>query len=114
MLKDVWMVLRVMRARGGHLSGTEPPGLGEALSMAVLPEFETYVPPGGRSRVSMRLFQVAVEKMQRQGVNRVQLMVQPSNLAANLFYSSLGCTMEKTEHAGYAVHRYIYEVPPAR
>ena len=76
--------------------------------MAVIPEYQSHVPPGGRKRIAVRLFESAVDYCKAQGLERVYLWVQPSNLAANLFYSAMGCPFEKIVHAGIPVHLYTY------
>jgi ribosomal protein S18 acetylase RimI-like enzyme len=113
LVSSLILVLRAMMERGKAARESEAPRLGEAMSMAVLPGFENYVASGGTSRLAVRLFLTAAEELRRSGANRVQLMVQPSNLAANLFYSALGCSFEKIEHAGMVIHRYIYHLQPA-
>ena len=76
--------------------------------MAVMPEYQKYIPPDGRKRVAVRLFESAVEYCRAKGLERIHLWVQPSNLAANLFYSAMGCPFEKMVFAGAPVHLYTY------
>ena len=110
MLKEILLTLRVMRSRGHESQEMDTSGLGEALSLAVLPDFQNYLPPGGRSRLAFRLFETALERMRAQGVNRVYLWVQPANRAANLMYSTMGCPFEKITRMGMVIHRYTYHV----
>ncbi len=110
LLKEILMTLRMMGERSTESRETDARGLGEALSLVVIPEFQNYIPPGGRSRVAFRLFEVAVERLREQGVDRVYLWVQPTNRAANLLYSTMGCSFEKINHLGQLVHRYTYHV----
>jgi ribosomal protein S18 acetylase RimI-like enzyme len=110
MVKDLWMVLRMMRLRTVESNKSRARGLGEALSLAVAPEYRSYIPAGGRSRVALRLFDSAVERLQAQGVERVQAFVQPSNVASNFFYSMMGCPFEKITTVGVVVRRYTYTV----
>ena len=108
MIKELILVLRLMRGRGKDAQKKSSAGVGEALSMAVIPEYQSHVPPGGRKRIAVRLFESAVDYCKAQGLERVYLWVQPSNLAANLFYSAMGCPFEKIVHAGIPVHLYTY------
>ena len=108
MLKDLMLVLRLMRVRAKDSRKESSAGCGEALSMAVIPEYQKHIPPDGRKRVAVRLFESAVEYCKAKGLERIHLWVQPSNLAANLFYSAMGCPFEKIVFAGVAVHLYTY------
>ena len=83
-------------------------GMGEVLSLGVLPEFQTMVPPGGQSRVTTRLAETVMEYFRGEGFKAFYLLVQPHNIASNLFCSSLGCEFDKVFHAGLVTHRYTY------
>jgi len=89
-------------------------GVGEALSMAIEREYLRWVPPGGESRLAIRLFDTMAADLAESGCQRLELNVDPARLAPNLFYSSLGCTLERTVIAGRAVHRFGYELKQSR
>jgi ribosomal protein S18 acetylase RimI-like enzyme len=108
MVTDLMFVLKLMRARAREAGEVSFAGSGEALSMAVMPEYQNYVPEGGRKRLAVRLFESAVEYCKAKGSDRIHLWVQPSNRAANLFYSAMGCPFEKMVIAGVPVHLYTY------
>lgn len=108
---NILFVLRIMRARRSEGRQEDPRGLGEAISMVVLPEFQNHVPPGGTSRLAVRLFLTAADEIRRLGGNRVQVQVQPSNRSANLFYNALGCSFERRQYAGTVIHRYVHYLP---
>jgi ribosomal protein S18 acetylase RimI-like enzyme len=111
MLKEILATLRIMGSRASESKAGDPRGLGEALSLAVVPDFQGYSPPGGKSRLAFRLFETAVERLRAQGVDRIYVSVQADNLAANLLYSTMGCSFEKTGHLSAVIHRYTYQVP---
>lgn len=112
-LKDVLLVLRLMAERS---PGTEDAalrsGAAEALSMAVLPEFQNVVPAGGKSRIAVRLIEMMAEDLRQRGVRDIAFYVDPANKGANLLYSAMGCKFEKIVHAGIPRHRFIYPVAP--
>lgn len=112
-LNDVLFVLRLMSVRSGSsddhvLKG----GAAEALSMAVLPEFQHAVPEGGKSRVAVRLIELMAADMRERKVSDIAFYVDPANRAANLLYSAMGCRFEKIQTAGNVRHRFIYPVAP--
>jgi hypothetical protein len=106
------MMSRMMRDRAREASGEVKPNTGEVLSLVVDRAHGRHVPPGGTSRITNRLFEVMIDRCREAGLERVQFMVQPDNLASNLFCSSLGCSMKRIRHAGHTVHRYTYEIQP--
>jgi hypothetical protein len=109
-LKTIFHVGRLIGARREERRSTDHAGMGEAISMTVLPEYQNYVAPGGTTRLAPRLFLAAAQDLKALGMNRVLLNVQPANRAANLFYSAMGCSFEKIETAGFVIHRYIYRI----
>ena len=109
-LGDVLFVLKLMRARRDDGRRPETAGLGEAISMAVVPEFQNHIEADGTQRLAVRLFMTAANEARRGGARRLQLQVQPSNLSANLFYSALGCSFEKVQYAGMVIHLYTYDL----
>jgi ribosomal protein S18 acetylase RimI-like enzyme len=112
-VRDVMLVLRLMAERS---PGTEDQvlkaGAAEALSMAVLPEFQNVVPTGGKSRIAVRLIEMMAEDLRQRGVREIAFYVDPANKGANLLYSAMGCKFEKIVHAGIPRHRFIYQVAP--
>lgn len=112
MIRGILLALRFMRERGGE-AGKEPaPGLGEVISLVALPDCQNYVPPGGKSRLTVRLFESMVEYFREKDYDRVHLLVQPSNRASNIFCSVMGCKFEKITTAGMVTHRYTYFLKP--
>ncbi|MGQ0537404.1 MAG: hypothetical protein ACT4R6_00535 [Gemmatimonadaceae bacterium] len=112
-LKDVLFVMRLMRER--REDGDDEVlrrGAGEALSMAVLPEYRGAVPAGGTARLPTRLIELMAADLRERQVSEIAFYVDPSNLAANLLYSSLGCRFDKITHAGLTRHRFVYPVAP--
>lgn len=112
-LRDVIYVLRIM---GDHdqSSGDRAllDGAAEALSMAVLPEFQNIVPEGGKSRVAVRLIESMAADLRARKVRDIAFYVDPANRAANLLYSAMGCKFQKVMHGGVPRHRFIYPVAP--
>jgi ribosomal protein S18 acetylase RimI-like enzyme len=107
MLSDLVRVWRIMSQRNRE-SREELPRVGEALSLAVVPEYQAYVPEGGNSRVALRLFESMTQYFRKEEIDRIRIMVQPSNRAANIFYSAMGCRFDKMVEAGVAVHRFTF------
>ncbi len=112
-LRDVLYVLRLMSE---HSDDSEDPvlqgGAAEALSMAVIPEFQNVVPEGGKSRIAVRLIELMAEDMRARQVRDIAFYVDPANRGANLLYSAMGCKFEKIVHAGVPRHRFVYPVAP--
>lgn len=107
-------VLKVVRLMGEHSSRTEDhvlrDGAAEALSMTVVPEFQGVVPAGGKSRIAARLIEEMASDLQRRHVTQIAFYANPSNRAANLLYSAMGCKFAKVVHAGMPCHRFTYPV----
>jgi ribosomal protein S18 acetylase RimI-like enzyme len=112
-LRDVLYVLRIM---GDHDEAKGDSalleGAAEALSMAVLPEFQNVVPEGGKSRVAVRLIESMAADLRERKVHAIAFYVDPANRAANLLYSAMGCKFDKVMHGGVPRHRFIYPVAP--
>ena len=78
--------------------------------MATLPEHQSWIPPGGETRVTVRLFSAMQEYFRREGVERVLLIVKHGNTASNLFCHSMGCRLDTTaSYPGY--HHYWLDIP---
>jgi len=114
--RDIAHVLRLMRERRGEAASGAPDNTGEVLSLVVDEAYRGYVPPGGKSRVAVRLFEASQDFFREHGLGRVRLLVQPGNIESNLFCNALGCEFEKITAGGGSVHRYTYSLPvePAR
>jgi hypothetical protein len=110
LVKDILFVLGIMRQRAQESGSTTAPNTGEAISMAVRPEYQGYVPAGGKARVAVRLFQKMVDDLRAEGTERIIFVVEPKNLSSNLFHRSMGCSMEPATHAGVPVHLYTYDM----
>ena len=108
LVKDIVRILGVLRDRGRRYRTDPSPGLGEVLSLVVLPRFQRYVPVGGQSRATARLFETMVADFRAAGFERVHLLVQPTNRASNIFCSSMGCQFEKIKVVDQLVYRYTY------
>jgi ribosomal protein S18 acetylase RimI-like enzyme len=109
-LANVVRLLQITRRRARDPQFPTAHGIGEGISMAVIPEYQRHIPAGGTGRVSIRLFQTMVEYFRDEGIDRIVFNVMPDNLAANLFYSGLGCTFEKVVQGGRQMHRYSYRL----
>ena len=109
-------VLYVMRIMGDHNESSGDSalldGAAEALSMAVLPEFQNVVPEGGKSRVAVRLIESMAADLRVRKVRDIAFYVDPANRAANLLYSAMGCKFQKVMHGGVPRHRFMYPVAP--
>ena len=87
-----------------------PEDCGEVLFMATLPEHQSWIPPGGETRVTVRLFSAMQDYFRREGVERVLLIVKHGNTASNLFCHSMGCQLDTTaSYPGY--HHYWLDIP---
>lgn len=111
--RDIATVMTMMRERRGERETGAMEGTGEVLSLVADREYRAYVPPGGESRLAVRMFEHAVEVFRENGIQRIHLLVQPENMESNLFCASMGCEFEKITTAGNPVHRYTYSLEPA-
>lgn len=109
-LKNILWTIKLMGMRSNDLHEPDMERTGESLSMAVEPEFQTFVPAGGTSRLPVRLFEHMVEYFRKEGIERIVFMVRPENIASNIYYNALGCEMQRIQYAGLWIHRYTYEV----
>lgn len=114
-VKDIFAALKIVRERSGGVSTKAPPGTAETISIVVLPQYQKYVPPGGTSRLTVRLFEALGASLRERGMKRVTFMVKPENRASNIFFSAIGCQFEKVTTFGLQVHKYTYHLdqPPA-
>ncbi len=107
LFKGVWLALKFVRERGDQARQAEP-GLGEVISLVSVPEFQKHVPEGGKSRLTVRLFEEMLAYFRGIGHDRVHLLVLPHNRASNILCSIMGCQFEKITTAGMVTHRYTY------
>jgi len=111
-LKGMWHALTIVRERAGESRQPEP-GLGEVISLVALPEFQKLVPAGGKSRLTVRLFEEMLSAFRAMAFQRVRLLVLPQNRASNILCSVMGCQFEKVSVGGVPTHQYTYVLPPA-
>jgi len=87
-----------------------PEDCGEVLLLATLPDHQSWIPSGGETRVTVRLFSAMEEYFRREGVERVLLIVKHGNTASNLFCHSMGCQLDTTaSYPGY--HHFWHDIP---
>ncbi len=110
-VRDLFATMRMVARRSGD-GGTSgnPAGVIEAISLVVPPEFQRHVPPGGTSRLTVRLVQTLADHARGQGVTQVLYVVQPTNPASCIFFSAMGCEFEKRTYAGETVYVYRHEL----
>lgn len=107
LLATMKMVSR--RSSDGGSSG-DTPGVIEAISIVVPPEFQKHVPPGGKGRLTVRLVQTLAQHARGQGVEKVMYVVQPSNTSSCIFFSGMGCDFDKRTYAGQEVYVYTHDL----
>ncbi len=108
LVQGILQALRLMRERSGEARQEPAPGLGEVISLVTLPDFQKHVPEGGKSRLTVRLFEEMLAYFRGLGYDRVHLLVLPHNRASNILCSIMGCQFEKITMAGVVTHRYTY------
>ncbi|MEO6445124.1 MAG: hypothetical protein ABIZ91_03640 [Gemmatimonadaceae bacterium] len=110
-LRDLLHTMRMVSRRAGD-SGTsgDEQGVIEAISIVVPPAFQKHVPPGGKSRVTVRLVQTLAEHARGQGVTKVLYVVQPTNMSSCMFFNGMGCDFEKRTYAGEDVYVYTHDL----
>lgn len=114
LIGNLILVVRMMWDRRHDAASGAVDGRGEVLSMATRPAYQSHVPEGGRSRLTVRLFEDMMDYYREAGVTRFHFLVAPDNRASNLFCSVMGGRLEVIRQAGLAVHRYLLDVPPAK
>lgn len=110
-LRDLVTTLRMITRRSGD-RGVTPAEEGaiEAISLVVPPAYQKHVPPGGKSRLTVRLVQALGDHARARGVDRVLYVVQPTNKASAIFFSAMGCDMEKRTYAGQVAYVYTHQL----
>jgi hypothetical protein len=109
-LPEIYRTLMMMRQRREESQESHSEGLGEVISLVALPEYQKYVPVGGKSRLTARLFEEMLCDIRAEGCNRVRLLVKPENRASNLFCAAMGCNFRKVQYGGVATHEYTYHL----
>lgn len=109
-LKDIFAALKIVRERSNGSKTKDSRGTAEAISMVVLPQYQKHVPPGGKSRLTVRLFEELGARLRASGMKRVTFLVKPENRASNIFFSAIGCQFEKVTEFGLQVHKYTYSL----
>ena len=116
LVKNLLIIWRMMRERGTEGRQQPSSGMGEVLSLVADSKYQRYVPPGGKSRLTVRLFESMVEDFRSAGFDRIRLLVQPENRASNMFCNMMGCKFKKITVAGMVTHEFIYHLentPPS-
>lgn len=85
-----------------------PRTCGEALHLAAHSDYETWVPPGGTSRLTIRLFEEMVRYFGQHDLEEVFLLVRKTNVASMLFCHSMGCRLEKATQPDSPNHHFFY------
>ena len=108
-LKHILGALKIVSERSTG-SKKSAPGTAEAISIVVLPQYQKHVPPGAKSRLTVRLFEEMGARLRARGMKRVTFLVKPENRASNIFFSAIGCQFEKVTEFGLQVHKYTYNL----
>ena len=80
---------------------------GEALHVAAHPDHETWVPPGGSTRLTIRLFEEMVRYFRERDFEEIFLLVRKTNVASTLFCHSMGCRLEKAQSGDCPNHHFF-------
>lgn len=113
-MRDILSAVKMVTRRSGdHPSLKENSGVIEAISLVVPPAFQKHVPPGGTSRLTVRLVQTLADHARSQGIDRVLYVVQPKNRASSIFFSAMGCDFDKRSYAGEEVYVYTHNLSEA-
>jgi hypothetical protein len=106
-LREILAVVRFLSQRGAQVP---PPaeGSGEALSIATDPAHRDYIPPGGTTRMPVRLFDELIDAFRVAGVPRFFAIVEPDNPASRRLFESRGCPAEEITLGGQPRLRYVY------
>jgi len=108
-LKGILNAISIVRERSAGQAKAAP-GTAEAISLVVLPAYQKHIPPGGKSRLTVRLFEELGVRLRASGAERVTFLVKPENRASNIFLSAIGCRFEKVIEFGVPTHKYTYEL----
>jgi len=109
-LKQILSAVRIVSRRSGDAGKEHDPKAIEAISLVVPPEFQKHVPEGGKARTTVRLVQDLAAHARAQGTEKVLYVVQPRNKASSIFFSVMGCEMQKRTYAGEEVYVYTHHL----
>ncbi|MGQ0767057.1 MAG: hypothetical protein ACT4OZ_15520 [Gemmatimonadota bacterium] len=115
-VRDLWSVAAFVARRGRDQetpaeASTAGGGHMEAISLVAPPKHQKHIPPGGKSRLTIRLVETMAEHARAHGVARVVYTVSPRNTASNLLFNALGCDFEKRTYAGTTSYFYTHRIP---
>lgn len=109
LVKNIVSALRIVaRRKDDQAAPDAKDACIEALSLVVPPKYQKHVPPGGTSRLTVRLVDMLGQHARQQGVDRILYVVQPRNRASSIFFSAMGCKFEKRTYAGEQVYVYTH------
>jgi hypothetical protein len=111
--RDLWNVASFVLKRGKDQAPAHDPEGDhiEAISLVAPPKHQKHIPPGGKSRLTIRLVETMAEHARSVGVARVIYTVSPKNTASNLLFNALGCDFEKRTYAGTTSFFYTHRIP---
>jgi hypothetical protein len=109
-LKELLSAIRIVSKRSGDAGSEHDPKAIEAISLVVPPEYQKYVPEGGKARTTVRLVQDLAAHARKQGTERVLYVVQPRNKASSIFFAVMGCELNKRTYAGEEVYVYTHHL----
>jgi hypothetical protein len=109
-VKQLLSAIRIVSKRSGDAGSEHDPKAIEAISLVVPPEYQKYVPEGGKARTTVRLVQDLAAHARKQGTERVLYVVQPRNKASSIFFAVMGCELNKRTYAGEEVYVYTHHL----
>jgi hypothetical protein len=109
-VRDIFAAVKIVRERSSGWRTKPQAGTAETISIVVLPQYQKHVPPGGKSRLTVRLFEELGAKLRSSGMERVTFLVKPENRASNIFLSAIGCQFEKVTEFGVQAHKYTFDL----
>jgi hypothetical protein len=112
-IRDLWSVAQFVLKRGADHKTHDGPPYFEAISLACENAHQRHVPPGGKSRVTVRLIETTAQAARAAGADRVLYVVRPNNVASNLLFNALGCDFERRDYAGVTTFLYTHRVAPS-
>jgi ribosomal protein S18 acetylase RimI-like enzyme len=92
----IGVILGVMKQAGGR-GGQDETGLGEYLSLGVLPEYAQARDEKTGLRIPNLLFERVIEYFGRHGFKEILLMIRKTNKKSQMFYHSYGAAMKSVD-----------------
>jgi len=93
----------------GKRPSVYPPGTADILFLATVYPYGKWVPPGGQSRLTIRVFEEGVKDLARLGLKDIFMTVRSSNVPSMRFCHSLGCyRIEEVETASGEKWTHFY------